>query len=155
VRAVTHAGAGTSPLVARRKLEALPSVVQTEAFQQLATAFKRVRNIARELDDAAFDSDEKKHPDLAKALKEPAEKALLKEIESRRSAIEKAASRGEGFAEAFAEAAGVGPAVDRFFTEVFVMAEEPALRAARLRLVKRLERVILRLADVSEIVAEK
>ena len=155
VRAVTHAGAATSPLVARRKLEALPAVVQTPAFQQLATAFKRVRNIARELDDAAFDAEEKKQPDLAKALKEPAEKALLKEIEARRPAIEKAANRGEGFAEAFAEAAGVGPAVDKFFTEVFVMAEEPALRAARLRLMKRLERLILRLADVSEIVAEK
>lgn len=154
VRAVTHAGSATSPLVARRKLEALPAVVQTPAFQQLATAFKRVRNIARELDDAAFETEEKKHPDLAKALKEPAEKALLKEIEARRAVIEKAAAKGEGFSEAFAEAAGVGPAVDRFFTEVFVMAEEPALRAARLRLVKRLERLILKLGDVSEIVAE-
>jgi len=154
VRAVTHDGAATSPLVARRKLEALPAVVQTAAFQQLATAFKRVRNIARELDDAAFAAEEKKHPDLAKALKEPAEKALLKEMDARRAVIEKAAEKGEGFGEAFAEAAGVGPAVDRFFTDVFVMAEEPALRAARLRLMKRLERLILRLADVSEIVAE-
>jgi len=154
VRAVTHEGAATRPLVARRKLEALPSAVDTPAFQQLATAFKRVRNIARELDDAAFEAEEKKHPDLGKALKEPAEKALLKEMESRRATIEKAAARAEGFSEAFAEAAGVGPAVDRFFTEVFVMAEEPALRAARLRLVKRLERLILRLADVSEIVNE-
>ncbi|MEX2271333.1 MAG: glycine--tRNA ligase subunit beta [Vicinamibacterales bacterium] len=155
VRAVTHAGAATSPLVARRKLEALPAVVQRPEFQQLAVAFKRVRNIARELDDAAFDAEEKKHPDLAKALKEPAEKALLKEIEARRAAIEQAAERGEGFGQAFADAAGVGPAVDRFFTEVFVMADEPALRMARLRLMKRLERLILRLADVSEIVAEK
>ena len=154
VRAVTHAGSATSPLVARRKLEALPAVLQTPAFQQLAVAFKRVRNIARELDDAAFEAEEKKHADLSKALKEPAEKALLKEIDARREAIETAAARGEGFTDAFAQAAGVGPAVDRFFTEVFVMAEEPALRAARLRLMKRLERLILRLGDVSEIVAD-
>ena len=154
VRAVTHAGSGTSPLVARRKLEALPGVVQTPAFQQLATAFKRVRNIAREIDDAAFEAEEKKHSDLGKTLKEPAEKALLQEIEARRAGIEQAAARGEGFEQAFAAAAGVGPAVDRFFTEVFVMAEEPALRAARLRLMKRLERLILKLGDVSEIVAE-
>lgn len=154
VRAVTHAGAATSPLVARRKLEALPAVVQRAEFQQLAIAFKRVRNIARELDDAAFDAEEKKHPDLSKALKEPAEKALLKEIDARRAAIEQASERGEGFGQAFAEAAGVGPAVDRFFTEVFVMADEPALRSARLRLMKRLERLILKLADVSEIVSE-
>jgi len=151
VRAVTHEGAATSPLVARRKLEALPAVVQTPAFQQLATAFKRVRNIARELDDAGGGQADR---DLAKALKEPAEKALLTEMDARRAVIERAAEKGEGFGEAFAEAAGVGPAVDRFFTEVFVMAEEPALRAARLRLMKRLERLILRLADVSEIVSE-
>lgn len=154
VRAVTHEGIGTSPLVARRKLEALPGVVGSAEFQQLATAFKRVRNIARELDDAAFDAAEKAHPQLAKALAEPAEKALLEQIGARRAAIEGAATRGEGFQDAFREAAGVGPAVDRFFTEVFVMADDAALRSARLRLMKRLERLILKLGDVSEIVAE-
>ena len=154
VRAVTHEGIGTSPLVARRKLEALPGVVGSAEFQQLATAFKRVRNIARELDDAAFDAAEKAHPQLAKALAEPAEKALLEQIGARRAAIEGAAARGEGFQDAFREAAGVGPAVDRFFTEVFVMADDAALRRARLRLMKRLERLILKLGDVSEIVAE-
>ncbi|MDQ3170071.1 MAG: glycine--tRNA ligase subunit beta [Acidobacteriota bacterium] len=155
VRAVTHAGIDTSPLVARRKLEALPGVVESAAFQQLATAFKRVRNIARELDDAAFEQAEKTQPDLAPLLQEPAEKALLKEIDARRAVIETAAARGEGFGAAFTEAAGVGPAVDKFFTEVFVMADDAGLRQARLRLMKRLERLILKLADVAEIVAEK
>lgn len=154
VRAVTHAGLETSPLVARRKLEALPDVTGTPEFQQLATAFKRVRNIARELDDAAFETAETSGPDLGSVLIEPAEKALLGAIESRRAVIEEAAARGEGFLRAFREAAGVGPAVDRFFTDVFVMADDAALRAARLRLMKRLERLILRLADVSEIVSE-
>jgi glycyl-tRNA synthetase beta chain len=155
VRAVTHAGIATSPLVARRKLEALPAVVETAEFQQLATAFKRVRNIARELDDASFDAAEKAHPDLATLLTEPAEQALLAEIDARRAVIEQAAVQGQGFGAAFAEAAGVGPAVDRFFTDVFVMADDAGLRQARLRLMKRLERVILKLADVAEIVAEK
>jgi glycyl-tRNA synthetase beta chain len=155
VRAVTHAGIDTSPLVARRKLEALPAVVETAEFQQLATAFKRVRNIARELDDASFDAAEKAHPDLATLLTEPAEQALLAEIDARRAVIEQAAVQGQGFGAAFAEAAGVGPAVDRFFTDVFVMADDAGLRQARLRLMKRLERVILKLADVAEIVAEK
>ena len=155
VRAVTHAGIHTSPLVARRKLEALPGVVESAEFQQLATAFKRVRNIARELDDAAFDAAEKAQPDLGTLLQEPAEKALLKEIDARRAVIETAAARGEGFKAAFTEAAGVGPAVDKFFTEVFVMADDAGLRQARLRLMKRLEKLILRLGDVAEIVAEK
>ncbi len=59
---------------------------------------------------------------------------------------------GEGFRAAFAEAARFGPAVDRFFTDVLVMAEDPALRLRRLALMKTLEKLILQLADVSEIV---
>jgi glycyl-tRNA synthetase beta subunit len=37
---------------------------------------------------------------------------------------------------------------------VLVMAEDPALREARLRLMKRVETLMLQLADVSEIVPE-
>jgi glycyl-tRNA synthetase beta chain len=44
--------------------------------------------------------------------------------------------------------------VDRFFNDVFVMVEDPALRQARLRLMKSLARLVLRLADVSEIVPQ-
>jgi glycyl-tRNA synthetase beta subunit len=44
--------------------------------------------------------------------------------------------------------------VDRFFTEVFVMVDDARLRTARLRLMKRLERLILKLADISEIVPQ-
>ena len=47
-----------------------------------------------------------------------------------------------------------GPAVDKFFTDVFVMVDDQRLRTARLALMKRLESLILRLADISEIVAE-
>ena len=55
---------------------------------------------------------------------------------------------------AFAEAAKLGPTVAKFFDDVLVMAEDPTLRAARLRLMKRVETLILQLADVSEIVPE-
>ena len=61
---------------------------------------------------------------------------------------------GRGFQEAFAEAAKIGPAVDRFFTEVFVMADDPTLRRARVRLMQQVEQVIPQLAEVSEIVRE-
>ena len=49
--------------------------------------------------------------------------------------------------------ATIEPAVARFFKEVFVMTDDVALRQARLRLMKRLEQVILQLGDISEIVA--
>jgi glycyl-tRNA synthetase beta chain len=146
VRAVTHGNSDDlSPLIARRKLEVLPEFTSSPDFTQLATAFKRVRNIARELPAGAS-------PDPS-VLKEPAELALLKELEQRQATIESAVATGD-YRRGFAEAAKFGPAVDRFFTDVFVMVDDPALRTARLHLMKRLEQVILSLADISEIVPQ-
>jgi glycyl-tRNA synthetase beta chain len=146
VRAVTHGNLDDlSPLIARRKLEVLPEFTSSPEFTQLATAFKRVRNIARELPADA-------RPDMA-ALKEPAELALFKELEQRQQTIEAAVTAGD-FRRGFAEAARFGPAVDTFFKDVFVMVDDPALKTARLSLMKRLEQVILSLADISEIVPQ-
>ena len=88
------------------------------------------------------------------ALVEPAEQALVAELERRRPVIEQLLVAGDNYRRAFAEAAAFGPFVDRFFSEVFVMVEDRALREARLRLMQRLERLILRLADISEIVSQ-
>ena len=85
---------------------------------------------------------------------EPAERALLDELSLRGAVIDAAVESGQGFRGAFSEAAKLGPAVDRFFTDVFVMAEDAEQRRARLRLVKHVEQLILKLADVSEIVQE-
>ena len=150
VRAVTHQPLDEiRPLDARRKLEVLPEFTDTADFRTLATLFKRVKNIARERKEGSS-SDERFEP----ALTEPAERALLDELKSRRSIIDAAVKTGAGFREAFAEASRIGPAVDRFFNEVFVMVENPTLRNARLGLMQRVEQVILQLADVSEIVPE-
>jgi glycyl-tRNA synthetase beta chain len=146
--------AAISPLVARRMLEALPEFTGTPEFTQLATAFKRVKNIARELPDTEFDQFEREEPTLADLLREPAEVALAGELERRRPIIESLVAEGTNYRRALAEAAGFGPAVDRFFTDVFVMVDDQALRRARLRLMKRLARLILSLADISEIVLQ-
>ena len=158
VRAVTHQRTldGLRPLDARRKLEVLPEFTDSADFRQLATLFKRVKNIARELSDIEFETAERDTENaLEQVLTEPAERALLDELTLRRSVIEEAVASGENFRDAFAEASEFGPAVDRFFTEVFVMVDDLPLRQARLRLMKRLERLILQLADVSEIVPEE
>ena len=89
---------------------------------------------------------------LEALLTEPAEIALLAELERRRTVIDRSVELGSGFRRAFTEAARIGPAVDRFFTEVFVMTDDPAVKDARLRLMKQVEQSILQLADVSEIV---
>ena len=151
VRAVTAGEAsGISPLQARRKVEVLPELAESADFAQLAVLFKRVRNIARNLSDGAGASS------LDRALlTHPAETALLTEIDRRSPAIETAVASGQGFRQAFGEAATLAPAVAKFFDDVLVMAEDTQLRDARLRLMKRLESLILQLADVSEIVPEE
>ncbi len=150
VRAVTHQGLdGIRPLDARRKLEVLPEFTETTDFRTLATLFKRVKNIARELAGGTAPGEP-----FESALIEPAERTLLDELGARRSSIDRAVRSGAGFREAFAEAARIGPAVDRFFNDVFVMADDPTLRRARLRLMQQVEQVVLLLADVSEIVPE-
>jgi glycyl-tRNA synthetase beta chain len=135
-------------------LRALPEFTESPDFRQLAVAFKRVRNIARELPDSELDRGEEASDDLGRILTEPAEVALLGEIDRRRPAIEAALQAGSSHRQALAEAAKFGPAVDRFFTDVFVMVDDMRLRTARLRLMKRLERLVLTLADVSEIVPQ-
>ena len=58
------------------------------------------------------------------------------------------------YRQAFADIAGLRPVVDRFFTDVFVMADDARLRQARLTLMAELRDLILTLADISEIVPQ-
>ncbi len=158
VRAVL-ADAGTALRVPvadlQENLRALPEISRSAPFRQLATAFKRVRNIGREYPAEAFARDEQAGPPLDKVLEEPAEKALLAEIEQRGEAIARAVATGTGFREAYLDAARFEPVVARFFEEVFVMTDDLRLRQARLRLLKRLELLVLQLGDISEIVASE
>ena len=154
VRAVTHnADAMARPLVARRKLAVLPELAGSADFAQLAGLFKRVRNIAVNLDDATFAGLETSGTPLT-ALTEPAELALGRELAQRRPVIESSLASGDGYRRAFAEAAAFGPAVAKFFDDVMVMTDDPAVREARLRLMRQLESLILQLADVAEMVPQ-
>jgi glycyl-tRNA synthetase beta chain len=156
VRAVTHGSiANLSPLFARRLLAVLPEFSETEDFRTLALVFKRVRNIARQMSDEEFDRLVGEVGTMTARLTEPAEKALAQEIVARRGTITFAADSGTGYRDALAEAAKYGPSVATFFDDVLVMADDPAIRQARLFLMKALERQILRLADVSEIVPQE
>ena len=65
-----------------------------------------------------------------------------------------AAAGASDYRRAFAEIAGLRAAIDRFFTEVFVMAEDARLRTARLALMADLRDLVLNLADISEIVPQ-
>jgi glycyl-tRNA synthetase beta chain len=136
------------PADLEQNLKELAGFSETEPFRKLAEAFKRVRNISREAGEVAGAAG-----DVRASLKEPAEKALLDDIERRERAIADAIGARRDYGTAYTEAAAFEPAVARFFKEVLVMADDRRLREARLGLMKRLERLILQLGDISEIVA--
>jgi glycyl-tRNA synthetase beta chain len=141
-RASTSSG-DLRPLRSRRIAEALRAMRSSEDFQALAVVFKRVKNIARELkDEVHLDPD---------ALQEPAERALLEELDRRRPIIAGAEANAD-YRRAFAEISAFRAPVDRFFNEVFVMVDDARLRTARLKLMSDLRDLILQFADISEIV---
>jgi glycyl-tRNA synthetase beta chain len=142
-----------SPLRARRVAEALQAMRASEDFQALAILFKRVKNIAREIGADELARLRDTAGPVRASLSEPAELALVDEMDKRRPVIERAAGAFE-FGRAFFEVAALRPAVDRFFTDVFVMVEDAALRQARLRLMADLRDMVLDLADISEIIPQ-
>jgi glycyl-tRNA synthetase beta chain len=134
---------------ARKKLEALAQMSGSEALRGVATLFKRVKNITKDVAPHSPVSSD----GLKGSLKEPAELALLSEVEARAPGIQRAAERAE-YREAFAAIAAFQPVVAKFFDDVLVMADDETLRTARLALVARLRDLILDIADISEIVTE-
>jgi glycyl-tRNA synthetase beta chain len=80
----------------------------------------------------------------ASALVEDAERDLARGVEAQPDA-------GASHAELLAWSRELGPVVERFFTDVLVMAEDEKLRANRLRLLRDVRRAIGRLGDLSEI----
>jgi glycyl-tRNA synthetase len=107
------------PSLADRLLFELSTLVGDETFEAVAEAIQRARRIVPDGTPAAYD------PAL---LKEPAEAALHEAV----AAV--AAEPALDLVRFTQLASAIVAPVNRFFDEVYVMAEDPALRAARLGL---------------------
>jgi glycyl-tRNA synthetase beta chain len=132
---------------ARRRLEALAEVKSRPDFVPLAVAFKRVANIQEK---AGAVGAERVDPAL---LREDAERRLLSELE-RVEADASSLREHRNYPAVLRNVATLEPAVARFFDDVLVMAEEPALRANRLGLMRRVASLFSDLADFRKIQAE-
>jgi glycyl-tRNA synthetase beta chain len=148
VRAVTYHWA--FPREALARVEALAQVRSTPDFVALAALFKRVKNITKE-----FNGSPARLSDLKGRLKEPAELALLDELERTQPAITDAIEHGR-YADAMRQIASLRQPVDRFFVDVLVMTDDKELRDARLTLLTTLKQGIQFVGgDISEIAAEE
>jgi glycyl-tRNA synthetase beta chain len=137
------------PPSALKRIEALAKERGSADFAAVAALLKRVKNITKDQRDGAGNL-----ADLKNRLKEPAEIALAKEIDERFPKIEQAKSR-EQYADAMKVIVGLRGPVDRFFTDVLVMAEDPQVRKDRLALLTMLRETITQIADISEMAPEE
>jgi glycyl-tRNA synthetase beta chain len=89
----------------------------------------------------------------AKLLVESAEKALRAHLDGVAKDAKQVVRRGEYLAALRALATLAAP-LDAFFTDVLVLCEDKALRAARLALLAEVEKLFLDVADVSRLSAQ-
>ncbi|MCL7487632.1 MAG: glycine--tRNA ligase subunit beta [Desulfobulbaceae bacterium] len=123
----------------RARIEALKNISSLEQFGVLAGSYKRIRNIIKENSHTAMD---------VKLFREEAEKRLHSTLVEVRTRTEPLLENG-CYDEALEIMLEMKEPVDRFFDEVMVMTDDPAVRHNRLNLLTSLGEMVLRVGDIS------
>lgn len=125
------------------RIQACESFAQRPEAESLAAANKRIGNLLKKADS-----------DLAQVhtdqLHEPAEQALAEVLRQLEPQAREQFAAGD-FAGSLATMAQARDAVDSFFNDVMVMADDPAIRANRLALLGKLHQVMNQVADLSRL----
>ena len=148
IDAVFSLGNQDDLLMIVRRVEALARFLDTDNGANLLAGVKRGTNILRieeKKDGRAFDGD----PDHV-LLAEQGEKELVNVLDAVVHHVEDHVGK-EDFEGAMAALAELRPAVDVFFDNVTVNAEDGRLRENRLKLLNRLREATLKVADFSKI----
>ncbi|MEC8741189.1 MAG: glycine--tRNA ligase subunit beta [Pseudomonadota bacterium] len=133
------------PLDFHRRIQAVHAFAQMPEAQSLAAANKRVANILSKQASAAVP------PALSESLlQESAEKTLYAAIIDKESEVAPYVKQGD-YQKGLTLLAELKPAIDGFFDEVLVMAEDEAVRDNRLALLAKLQALFLNLADISHL----
>jgi glycyl-tRNA synthetase beta chain len=125
-------------LAAVQSFEALPE------SGALAAANKRIVNILRKSESEAAQAVDRSR------LESGAEHDLWLAFQKLDPAVDADCGRGD-FTSALKALATARPAVDRFFDDVMVMADDPAIRANRLALLRGIATTMNRVADISKL----
>lgn len=125
------------------RIEACAAFAQRPEAASLASANKRITNLLKKADIDIGETD-------AGRYTEAAEKALAERIEELAPIAHRQFQEGD-FSASLATLAGSRAAVDDFFNEVMVMADDPAVRRNRLALLGMLHRSMNQVADISRL----
>jgi glycyl-tRNA synthetase beta chain len=123
------------------RAQALASLLQEADFSQLATAFKRVRNMVGKEGEGQWAPDR---------LREPAEVALAQQVARLEEQLTGFLA-DRAWTPAFRSLAALADPLDRFFTEVLVLCPEQEVRQARLGLLAKIQNLFLQLSDISQL----
>ena len=126
-----------------QRVEAVLEFQRLEESASLAAANKRIANILRQAGTVPTQVDEA-------GLLQPAEEALFARVQALESEVGPLVE-SRSYTKALVLLAGLRAVVDRFFDEVLVMDEDPAIRANRLALLGRLRALFIAIADVSRL----
>ncbi|MGS0755268.1 glycine--tRNA ligase subunit beta, partial [Roseateles sp. GG27B] len=126
------------------RLSAVRAFAELPEAASLAAANKRIANILKKSDVAVAAQID------AALLQEPAERALAGALKTLQPLADALFHNGE-YAASLRELAELKAPVDAFFDSVMVNAEDPALRANRLGLLKTLHVAMNRVADLSRL----
>jgi glycyl-tRNA synthetase beta chain len=149
VNAVFRAGA-LDLVDAQKRLLALRAIRKSKNFEPLTVSFKRIRKIVEK-----SAGKERSNGTVQQALFEhDAERDLYAQGREAASKVQAEKKAGR-YDQALEHIAGLRKAVDRFFEEVMVMAEDEAVRRNRLALLSDILREFTTVADFSEIGADE
>ena len=132
------------------RAQAVTRVRVSQDFASISSAFKRMRNILRQAEQAG--KKPAKTLDLT-VLQEEAERGLALQIPQTAKRVDALRSEGS-YDAALQEIAKLRPDIDRFFDKVMVMVDDAVLRANRLALLQSILKNFTTIADFSEIVNE-
>ncbi|MCY4593660.1 MAG: glycine--tRNA ligase subunit beta [Bryobacterales bacterium] len=138
------------PVDALARAKALANVRATPDFEALAVSFKRIRNILEHAGGAGRAHGEE--PDTA-LLDPGAETGLHEAVESVAGKVA-AANANRDYTTSLREIAELRPALDRYFDDVLVMADDEAVRRNRLTFLARLLDKLSTIADFAVIAPE-
>lgn len=133
----------TNALDINRRVQAVHQFNQLDAAEALAAANKRVSNILAknggDTVEATVNSD---------LLQQAEEKTLAQEVAAKQQTLEPLMASSD-YSAALNELAGLRTAVDAFFDNVMVMADDDAVKNNRLALLKQLQGLFIGIADIS------
>ena len=125
------------------RVQAVNSFSAMEEAQALAAANKRVSNILAKNGGESVVADVN-----ADLLSEDAEKVLATQVAEKQTEVQPLLADAK-YKEALASLAGLRDAVDAFFDNVMVMADDEAVKSNRLALLKQLQGLFIAIADIS------